>query len=303
MPTTTSKKGMTLGMRNTLVGLSFILPNFTGFTIFILIPVLFSFYLGFCSWDGFNDIIFIGGGNFETIFNDATFIACLKQTLHFTIFSVILGMGFSLLMAMILNRKLRGLTFFRSAIFFPYVASIVAVAAVWKAMFMKDGGPINAMLQMLGVPYDYLPGWFVSTDTAMWAVIIVQVWRQAGYFMVIYLAALQNIPYHLYEAAEIEGASGWTQFIRITVPMLTPSHFFVFMMLTINCFKAFDLIFLLTNGGPGTATKVLTAYVYDKAFVSWNYGEASAAAMIMFLVVGSITIFQFAVEKKINDFA
>lgn len=123
-----------------------------------------------------------------------------------------------------------------------------------------------------------------------------------GYFMIIYLAALQDIPYSLYEAAEIDGATKWQQFRRITFPMLTPSHFFVLMMLIINSFKVFDLIFMLTEGGPGTATQLLSMYIYNKSFISWDYGVASAAAMILFLIVGGITLVQFRVEKKFNDF-
>ena len=123
-----------------------------------------------------------------------------------------------------------------------------------------------------------------------------------GYFMIIYLAALQDIPYSLYEAAEIDGATKWQQFRRITFPMLTPSHFFVLMMLIINSFKVFDLIFMLTEGGPGTATQLLSMYIYNKSFISWDYGVASAAAMILFLIVGGITLIQFRVEKKFNDF-
>ena len=119
---------------------------------------------------------------------------------------------------------------------------------------------------------------------------------------IIYLAALQDIPTSLYEAAEIDGASKWQQFVHITFPMLTPSHFFVFMMLTINSFKTFDMIFLMTEGGPGTATQLLSMYIYNKAFISWDYGVTSAASMILFLIVATITVLQFRVEKKFNDF-
>ncbi len=296
------RAGMKLNTRNTLVGLSFILPNFIGFFVLVLVPVIFSFALSFMNWDGFTPMSFAGLSNFVTIFKDRVFRASLWQTLVYSVFTVMLSMAAALGLAILLNRKMRGVNFFRSGIFFPYVASIVAVGAVWKAMFMKSGGVVNVVLSALGVPDGSLPGWLGSTKWALAGVIIVSIWKNMGYFMVIYLAALQDIPVTLYEAAEIDGASKLQQFQRITFPMLTPSHFFVFMMLTINSFKTFDLIFALTEGGPGTATTLLSMYIYNQSFLYWNYGVASAAAMILFLIVGVVTIIQFRVEKKFTDF-
>ncbi len=296
----TKKSGMSLNTRNTVVGLSFILPNFIGFCCFILIPVIFSFGLSFTEWDGFNTPEFVGLENFTEIFGDRVFKAAFTQTIYYSFFNVLLSMSIALGLAILLNQKLRFVNFFRSAVFFPYVASIVAVGAVWNALLIKDSGPVNEFLRFIGIAEP--PGWFASVDWAMNGVIIVSVWKSVGYFMVIYLAALQDIPYHLYEAASIEGASKWTQFWKITFPMLTPSHFFVFMMLTINSFKVFDLIFVLTQGGPGTATKTLASYIYDESFVSWSYGTASAASMVLFIIVGTITVLQFRIEKKFNDF-
>lgn len=300
--TTPKKRTMSLNTSNTLVGMSFILPNFIGFAVFILIPVAFSFVLSLMKWDGFTAMEFVGLKNFAAIFKDRVFRASLSQTLVFSLFTVVFSMAASLGLAILLNSKIKFVNFFRSAIFFPYVASIVAVGAVFKAMFLKDGGPVNEFLRFLGVPADMLPGWLSSTKWALAAVIIVQIWKNMGYFMIIYLAALQDIPNSLYEAASIDGATKWQQFKSITLPMLTPSHFFVFMMLTINSFKTFDLIFALTEGGPGTSTTLLSMYIYNQSFISWNYGGASAAAIILFLIVGSITLIQFRAEKKFNDF-
>ncbi len=297
-----ARRGMALKTRNALVGISFILPNFIGFLVFVLIPVMFSFVLAFMDWDGFNAMTFAGFENFVEIFKDRIFRQSLSQTFIYTFFNVLISAAAALGLAIILNAKLRGTTFFRSAIFFPYVASVVAVGAVWKAMFMRNGGPINLFLQFVGVAEEHLPGWLSSTDWALAGVIVVSIWKNMGYFMVIYLAAMQNIPATLYEAAEIDGARKWQQFWRITFPMLTPSHFFVLMMLTINSFKTFDLIFALTEGGPGTATTLLSMYIYKESFAYWHYGKASAAAMILFLIVGTITILQFRVEKKFDDF-
>ena len=297
-----TNRKISLNTRNTVVGLSFILPNFIGFALFTLGPVVFSFILSFMKWDGFTEMTFAGLKNFQKIFGDKKFLESLGHTFYFAFFTVLFSMTAALALALLLNRKVKFVNFFRSPIFFPYVASVVAISCVWKAMFMENGGVINSALQMIGFAEDMLPGWIASTKWAMPAVIIVSVWRNMGYFMIIYLAALQDIPTSLYEAAEIDGASKWQQFVRITFPMLTPSHFFVFMMLTINSFKTFDMIFLMTEGGPGTATQLLSMYIYNKAFISWDYGVTSAASMILFLIVATITVLQFRVEKKFNDF-
>lgn len=289
-----------LEIRNALVGVSFILPNFIGFLIFVLIPVAFSFILSFSNWDGFNELTFAGFGNFAKIFKDRVFIASLGQTVVYVFFTVIFSAAAALGLAILLNRKMRGINFFRSAVFFPYVASIVAVSVVWNMMFQKDFGPINEFLRFLGMQNP--PGWTASTKWALPAVVIVTIWKNMGYYMVVYLAALQDIPTTLYEAGTIDGANGWQQFCKITLPMLTPAHFFVLMMLTINCFKIFDLILLMTEGGPGTATTMLAYYIYNQSFISWDYGKASAASMILFLIVGTITVLQFKVEKRFNDF-
>ncbi len=297
---TKKQKGLSLNQRNTIIGLSFILPNFIGFCTFILGPVIFSFALSLMQWDGFTAMEFVGFENFIDIFGEEKFIDSLFQTGYYAVFTVSFSMAISLAMALLLNRKLVAVGFFRSAVFFPYVASVVAVGAVWNALFMKEIGPINTFLTWIGISDP--PGWFTSVQWAMPAVIVVSVWKNTGYFMVIYLAALQGIPSHLYEAAAIEGANRWSQFWRITCPLLTSTHFFVFMMLTINSFKVFDLIVVLTGGGPGTATYVLANYIYNKSFVAWDFGSASAASIVLFLIVGTITILQFRLEKKFNDF-
>lgn len=292
--------GVKLGAKTALVGYSFILPNFIGFTLFILIPVIFSFVLSFCKWDGFNAIQFIGLKNFSSIFNDRVFKSSFWKTINYTIFTVLFTMLMALFLSVVLNNKLKGRNMFRSAIFFPYVASIVAVGAVWQSMFQKDFGPINSFLRAIGIANP--PGWLASTKWAMTALIIVSIWKFMGYYMIIYLAALQDIPAQLYEAATIDGASSWQKFLKITFPMLTPSTFFVFIMLTINSFKVFDLVYVMTEGGPGTATTVLVKYIYDQSFIAWNYGKASAASMILFLIVGVVTIIQFRAEKKWTSF-
>lgn len=286
---------MSLKSRNTLVGLSFILPNFIGFCVFVLVPVLFALTLSFAEWDGYNPMKLVGLDNFFAIFKDRVFRGSIWKTAYFTFFTVIFSMVASLGLALLLNQKLKGKSIFRCAIFFPYVASNVAVAVVWNFLF-RDIGPINNFLRGIGI--ENPPGWTASTTWVIPALIIVNVWKNMGYFMIVYLAALQDIPESLYEAAKIDGAGAFQRFKSITVPMLTPSTFFVVMMLTINCFKVFDLVYLMTEGGPGNASTMMSQYIYNQAFISWSYGRSSAAAMMLFLIVAGLTALQFKMEKK-----
>lgn len=290
-----NKKQISLNRRNTLVGLSFILPNFIGFFIFVLIPVIFSLMLSVAEWDGFNPMKFVGFDNFVAIFKDKVFRGSIWKTAYFSFFTVVFSMCASLGLAVLLNQKLKGKGFFRCAIFFPYVASNVAVAVVWNFLF-RDIGPINNFLRGIGI--ENPPGWTASSDWVIPALIIVNIWKNMGYFMIVYLAALQDISESLYEAAMIDGAGSFQRFKSITLPMLTPSTFFVVMMLTINSFKVFDLVYLMTEGGPGNASTMMSQYIYNQAFISWSYGRSSAAAMILFLIVAALTAFQFRMEKK-----
>ncbi len=296
-----SKKssGMTLKRRQTIVGMSFITPNFIGFFVLILIPVLFTFRLCFSRWDGYNPMEFAGLENFRYIFTHKVFQDAVIKTLIFTVCSVGITTFLSLGLAVLINQKLKGIGIFRTAIFFPYVASVVAVAAVWQMLFQKDMGLINEVLRFFGVADP--PGWLASTKWALTGVIIVNIWKSMGYYMIIYLAALQDVPTSLVEASMIDGANAWQRFWKVKWPLLSNATFFVVMMLTINSFKSFDLIYALTEGGPGTATTLMSNYIYNQSFVSWDYGRASAAAMVLFAIVAVITLFQFRIEKKFSN--
>ena len=294
----TGKKGVSLTFRNTLMGLSFILPNFIGFLFFVLVPVGFSLLLSFTKWDGFTPMAFSGLKNFAAILKESVFRQSLGRTFIYAIACVLFTTFASLGLAVLLNRKFKARDFFRSMIFFPHVASIVSIAVVWRLLFMRDAGPINVFLRFIGVANP--PGWFASTAWALPGVIIVAIWKSMGYYMIVYLAALQNIPRELHEAAGIDGASGVQYFWRIAMPLLSPATFFVVLMLTIGSFKSFDIIFALTEGGPGNATTLISNYIYNKAFLAFDYGQTSAAAMILFLIVGLLTLIQFRMEKKLS---
>lgn len=288
-------------LKKDLIGYSFILPNLIGYCLFIFIPVCFSLVLSFLDWDGSSrPMVFVGLDNFKHLLSNTTFRISLVNTLKYAVFTVPITVVASLLLAVLLNSKLRGMTFFRTAFFFPYIASLVAVGAVWNMLFQPEFGPINTFLKFIGIASP--PGWVVSTKWAMAAVIIVSIWKYMGYYMVVYLAALQGISPSLYEAAGIDGASGWRKLVHITIPLLTPTTFFVMIMLTIQCFKVFDLIYVMTGGGPGRSTNVLVNFIYNSAFVQFKFGYASAAAVVLFAIVLIVTLIQFRGEKKFVNY-
>ena len=202
----------------------------------------------------------------------------------------------------LLNQNVKLRNFFRTVAFFPYVASLVAVAAVWNMIFNPSMGPINMILnQFFGVAVENLPRWAAGKDTAMITVILFSVWKNMGYYMVIYLAGLQGCNPDLNEAAELDGANRWQQFWHITLPQLRPTTFFVVIMLTISGFKVYDQMYMITQGGPGTATMTLVYYIYNVAFVNTpKYGYASAISMVLFVLVLIVTIIQFRGSKGEN---
>ena len=282
-----------------LVSYSFIAPNFIGFAVFTLVPIVFAFALAFMKWDGSNQISWSGIENFKRMGSDIFFQAALKNTIIYCIGTVPLTMIFSLGLAVILNQKVKGRGIFRTLSFFPYVGSLVAVTAVWKMLFHPSKGPINALLYyVFKVPQDQLPQWF-SGSLVLLSLILFSVWKYMGYYMVIYLAGLQNISPDLYEAASLDGAGTWDRFRYITWPQLRATTFFVVVMLTINCFKIYDIAIMLAGGGSGeltTSATVLVYYIYQKAFIDWDLGYSSAVAMVLFLIVLVVTIIQFAGE-------
>ena len=282
--------------RNTAVGWSFILPNFIGFAVLTLVPVVVLFYLAFTNWNVFGTADWVGTANFRRLIHDESFFTALTNTLYYTVFHIPLTLAAALGLALLLNRRLRGVAFFRTVAFFPYITSIVAAAQVWNMLFSPEFGPINAFLRVFGV--DHPPGWTVSATWSMPAVIIVGTWREMGYYMLIFLAGLQTIPAQLYEAARVDGANAWHRFWAVTVPGLRPTTFFVTVMLTIGSFKVFDLILLLTNGGPGQSTLVLSQYIYQKGFIENQFGYASTVSVVLFAICFLVTIVQFLINKR-----
>ena len=285
-----------LALRNTAVGWTFLLPNFIGFALLTLVPVVLLFYYAFTSWDVFGGAEWTGLANFRQLLRDASFWTAMTNTVYYTALHIPLTLAASLGLALLLNRRLRGVAFFRTVAFFPYITSIVAIAQVWNMLFSPTYGPFNAALRAIGI--DNPPGWTTSGDWSMPAVIIVGTWREMGYYMLLFLAGLQTIPGQLYEAATVDGANAWQRFRSVTLPGLRPTTFFVTVMLTIGSFKVFDLILVMTDGGPGQSTLVLSQYIYQKGFEENQFGYASAVSVVLFALCFGITVVQFLVNKR-----
>ncbi|MBQ3080329.1 MAG: sugar ABC transporter permease [Clostridia bacterium] len=300
------RKMSRLERKNTLIAYSFLAPNFLGFLIFTLVPVVFSVVLSLLDWGGGQNAEWVGLGNFSFIFDEFSFQdsnlgIALKNTVFYTAMTVPLTIVCALGLAMILNRGVKGANIFRAALFFPYVASLVAICVCWNFLLMKDG-IVNQILGAFGIVMD--KSWTSSRDLAIWAIIIVSTWKNAGYYMVMYLAGLQGVPAELYEAATMDGANAWQKFRKVTLPMLTPTTFFCSIMMVISCFKIYDVVAIMTQGGPGRSTKMLVTYIFELSFggegiaTSAQYGVASAVAMVLLVIVLLVTFIQFRGEKK-----
>lgn len=272
-----------------------LLPNILGFLAFTLIPVIASFLLSFTSWDMLTPIQWVGLENYSNLLKDETFIKVFWNTIYFAGVSVPVGMVISLFLAVALDQNIRFKKFYRAAYFLPVVSSMVAVAVVWQFIYNPEYGLLNYFLSFFGIKG---PNWLTSTVWAMPAVIITSIWKNVGFNMLIFLAGLQSIGDSYYEAADMDGAKWRHKFLFITVPLLSPTTFFVTVMSFISSFQVFDTVFLMTQGGPARSTSVIVHYLYENAFKYFNMGYASAMAYILFFMVLVITLIQFWRQKK-----
>ena len=277
------------------IALIFLLPNFLGFVVFIVYPVLKSLYISFFNWDGLGTKEFIGLNNYISLLSDSTFKVSFWNNIHYTVVTVPLSIILGILIAMLMNVKLKGIQVFRVIYFLPQITSMVAIGIVWTTV-LANYGPINQFLMTLGM--ENPPQWLSSTTWALISVEMVSIWRSMGYNAVILLAGLQGINVELYEAAKIDGAGAFRRFFSITIPMLSPTIFLCLVMQLIGSFKVFDTIMAMTQGGPGRATNVLTYYIYQRAFVDWKFGYASAVAYVLFAIIMVLTLIQFVGQRK-----
>lgn len=275
-----------------LAGWLFILPALAGTFIFIIIPVICSFALSFSKWDLLSSIEFVGLENYRLLFKEPLFYKILINTVVFAISTSVFGVIIPLILACILNSKIRGSEFFKTAYFLPFITPMIVVGVIWEWIFDPNIGFINYILNIH-------INWLYDSNFAMPALIIVSVWKLIGYNMIIFLGALSAISQNMFEAAKIDGANPIQTFIYVTVPLLSPSIFFVVIITAISSFQVFDLIYLMTQGGPLDSTNVLVYSIYKNAFEYFNVGKASAIAYVLFFIILVLTLIQWSIRKKL----
>lgn len=300
--TTTSARTAASGGRrmsrqtsDNLWGLFFIAPQLLGLLIFSLFPLIAAMYISFTNFDIFARGSFVGVQNYVEQFQSPELRIALWNTLLYTLIAVPGGMILSLLVAMGLN-NIRGKTFYRLLYFMPVVTSSVAVGVVWLYLLDDSFGIINTYVQALfGIN---LPAWLTDSRFVVPTLAVVGIWWGLGYNMVIFLAGLQNVPTSLVEAAKIDGANKWHIFRNVTVPLLSPTTFFLTITSLIASFQVFDIARVMTNGGPGKASYTMVFHIYDLAFIDYTFGKSAAAAMILFAIILAITVFQLYAQRR-----
>ncbi|MCS7461958.1 sugar ABC transporter permease [Paenibacillus doosanensis] len=292
------KRNGGLQRKETLAGFLFVSPMLIGVTILVLLPIIATFILSFSDWNfimGFNGFKWAGLDNFRKLATDATF---LKSFINNAIFllTVPIYLIVSLVLAILIDKSVYWKGYFKVAYFMPYISSVVAVAVVWQVLFHPSVGPVNMFLESIGISNP--PKWLADPNYALISMMMISVWMSIGFNMIVYIAGLQSIPKDLYEAADIDGASSWVKFKNITLPLLSPTTFFLLITGIISTFKVFDLIAVLTQGGPIQSTTMIVWYLYDTAFTNLKLGYASSMATVLFLCVLVITFLQWIGQKK-----
>ncbi|MCI8749719.1 MAG: sugar ABC transporter permease [Dorea sp.] len=282
--------------KENLAGLLFIMPALIPMAVFWIGPVLYSVGMSFTDWDMISDHFnFVGFYNYISLIGQHDFTEVLWNTLAFALGTVVPSIVLGLLAALALNLAKRSSGFYRAVIFAPYITPMVAVSIVWSWIFEPRVGILNYLLGFLGI---HGIEWTQSMDTAMLSVIIVTVWKQIGWTMLFYLGALQKVSANLLEAAAIDGADSVRRFFSITLPMISPTTFFLLIITTINSLQAYDQIQVLTQGGPAGSTRTLLYYFYQEAFESFNTGKASSVAVILVILTALLSLIEKRASKN-----
>jgi multiple sugar transport system permease protein len=276
-------------------GYLFILPNLLGFLAFSLLPIAFAAYITMTDWNLSKPPIFVGGQNFVTLVKDDLFWKTLWNTAYYTFVAVPTGVFIAFWLAVLMNRKMRGVIVLRTIYFLPQITLTVAAAVVWSWLYHPELGLFNYLLDKIGIEG---PRWLQSTTWAMPAIIIMGNWHGIGFAMLILLAGLQGIPEEYYEAAEIDGGNAWQRLRFITVPLLTPTIFFVVVTSLIGAFQGFDQFYVMTNGGPAKATTTLVLYIFQNGFTFFKMGYGSALAFVLFVCILLITLVQWWLANR-----
>ena len=295
-------KGSKKARKDFFTGMGFILPSLLGFLIFTFIPVVISLCLSFTSWnfmEGIEGIKFNGLANYIRLFSDEWFLNSYKNNIIFTAVTVPVLIALGLVLATIINKYIYGGGVVRTMIFIPYIASVVAVCTVWMVLLQPSYGPVNEFFRSIGIANP--PGWLADFKWSLPSIMIIYVWQQVGYYSIVFLAGLKGLPEDVYEAAKVDGASSIRQFFSLTVPLISPTTFFLTIMGIIGSFKVFDQISVLTQGGPGSSSSVMAYYVYRTAFDYFEMGYANTLAWALFVLVFIVTLVQWKMQAKFSN--
>ncbi len=275
-----------------------VLPTYLVYFLFIFIPVVMTIWLGFTNNDLFTRSEFVGLANFVRLFGDAVFLKALKNTAIYAFGTIIPQIVLALLLANSLNQRIPGRKTLRLAFYLPYVVSMVSVSMLWLWIYEPATGVLNQTMRSLGLP---AMRWLYDQDLALASLIIMGIWKMTGYNMVIYLAGLQQIPAHLYEAADIDGASALSKFSRITVPLVQPTTFFLFVINTIQSFSVFEQVNIMTEGGPNNATTTIVHQLYTRGFEEFQMGYASSMGVFLLGLIFVLTVLNFRYGRQGYD--
>jgi multiple sugar transport system permease protein len=289
-----------LSLKEERTALLFIAPFILGFLVLNFLPLFYSIFLSLVN---FNELgarrtnEFFGLKNYARIFGDRLALAAYVRSFYFTAIYVGGIIILSLFLALLLNRSLYLRVPCRTMIYMPYVANVIAVSMVWAIVLNPFEGPVNALLKLFGVAEESLPMWLLGVKSALPTVAAIKIWRNLAFQTIVFLAALQEVPRELYECAEIDGAGWWKKFYRITLPMISPTMFFLVVVTIIGSFKSLALVKGLTGGGPGSATRIITLFVYEQAIRYSYYSYANALACLLFVFILIITLLQWKAQK------
>lgn len=277
-------------------GYLFIAPTLILLGIFFYFALGASFLISFTDWDIFNPANWVGFSNYKAIINDPLFTKSIWNTLRFVVISIPIGQGLALILALTLNSKtLNFRNIYRLVYFIPGLTMPVAIAVIWKFIYNPMYGPIATLFQSLGLePIS----WLTNVKYGLLSIVIIAVWSGIGYHMIIMLAGLQNIDKSYYDAAQVDGANKWQQLIFITLPLLTPTLFFTIITSFIGGFQMFDLVYIMTKGGPMNSTRTIVMYIYEEGIRNFRFGASNAAAWVLFIIIMSITVFQLRIQNR-----
>ena len=279
-----------------LAGYLFILPAFLGLAIFLILPIIASLVLVFMKYDVLTPPEWSGLANLHTLLHDSRLVSVYWNSIRYVVGATFFNNLLGLMLAMGVNRAMHGVLRYllRTALFFPVLTTTASLALVWKFLLAQDRGVMNYLLQQIGL---HPVPWLSASRWAMVSVVMFDVWRACGFLMIIYLAGLQGIPNTLYEAAKIDGANNWQLVRYITLPLITPTAFFAFIISLIGAAQVFDNVWVMTQGGPGDATRLIVLYVYEIGFKRFEMGYAATVSLTLFVILILMTLFQFRVSR------